>query len=112
MASSRYGGLRPAEDRTASAGRVAGESCDSRDKLKAFVFARTPGDITLPAPARFGPLNRTASCPISVCTYAGVRVVMRRCFAYPRVFIVGAIYMIAEKAADVILAANKGAAKG
>jgi len=47
---------------------LPGESCDSREKLKAL-FARTPGDITLPAPARLVRLNRTASCAaISVCT--------------------------------------------
>jgi choline dehydrogenase len=93
---------------------VPGESCDSREKLKTFVRANAWGHHAS-CTCAIGPAdeNGVLRSDFSVHGTQGLRVVDASVFPrIPGYFIVGAIYIIAEKAADVILAANKGAAKG
>ncbi len=93
---------------------LPGESCDSREKLKAFVRANAWGHHASCTCAIGPPEQNGVLCgDFRVHGTQGLRVVDASVFPrIPGYFIVGAIYMIAEKAADVILAANKGAAKG
>ena len=92
---------------------VPGESCDSAEKLKEFIRASAWGHHAS-CTCAIGALEENGVLRSDFSVHGTQRLRVVDASVFPRIpghFIVAAIYMIAEKAADVILDGNKGAAK-